>query len=374
MQKNAKCAVFVGHNVPFAIREFPVTPPPKGYGASALLASGVCGTDLHIHTGRLGGTPETIIGHEFIGRLMDCDPAEAAEYGLKIGDNVIADIAVPCGECALCQAGDDANCLHLQCTNADLVDHAPHLFGGYAEVNYTPLSNLLKIPEGLDPRMVCIFACPGPTALHAFALAKRANIDLLSMKTAVVQGLGPVGMFAAMYLCAMGVENVYAISGHANPVREQLARDFGVKKIFRLDEDNAEENLTQELMEVTGGLGVDLVYEASGAPSAVPLGLQLLRNRGLYLIPGQYSNHGDIAISPQLITFKALQILGSSQYSIVDVKAYLSFLADHPELHERILALGTGYTVENVNEAFADAYAGKNIKTMLIPGNTEPSK
>jgi len=367
MRKTAKCAVFMGHNVPFEVREYPVTKPPKGYGASELLASGVCGTDLHIHTGRLGGDAETIIGHEFVGRLADCDPAEAAAYGLQIGDNVIADIAVPCGECPLCLAGDDANCIRMQCTNEDHVDHAPYLFGGYAEVNYTPLSNLLKIPEGLDPRMVCTFACPGPTALHGFALAKRANIDILSMKTAVVQGLGPVGMFAALYLCAIGVENVYAISAGVNPDRERLAVEFGVKKVFRLGVDATEESLTEELLEATGGLGVDLVFEASGAPSAVPVGLNLLRNRGVYLVPGQYSNHGDIAISPQLITFKALQILGSSQYSIVDVKEYLAFLADHPELHEKILALGTGYAVEDVNKAFKDAYAGKNIKTMLVP-------
>ena len=369
MKKTAKCAVFMGHNVPFEVREYPVTKPPKGYGASELLASGVCGTDLHIHTGRLAGEKETIIGHEFVGRLMDCDPDEAAEYGLKIGDNVIADIAVPCGECPLCLAGDDANCVRMQCTNADHVDHAPYLFGGYAEVNYTPLTNLIKIPDGLNPRMVCTFACPGPTAIHAFALAKQANIDIQSVKTAVVQGLGPVGMFAALYLCAVGVENVYAISAGVNSVREQLAESFGVKKVFRLGVDATEESLTAELMEATSGLGVDLVFEASGAPSAVPVGLNLLRNRGVYLVPGQYSNHGDIAISPQLITFKALRILGSSQYSIVDVKAYLQFLTDHPELHEKILALGTGYTVADVNKAFEDAYAGKNIKTMLIPDN-----
>ncbi len=362
-----KCAVFAGHNVPFEIREYPVTTPPKDYGMSELLASGICGTDLHIHTGRLGGTPETVIGHEFVGRLADCDAEEAAKYGLKVGDNVIADIALPCGECPLCLAGDDANCVNMKVSNGGAVDEAPHFWGGYAEVNYTPLSNLIKIPEGLTPRMVCTFACPGPTAIHGFSLARQANIDIKKMKTAVVQGLGPVGMFAAIYLCAMGIENVYAISAGVNPDRERIAVEFGVKKVFRLGVDATEDSVIAELTEATGGLGVDLVFEASGAPSAVPVGLKLLRNRGVYLVPGQYSNHGDIAISPQLITFKALQIIGSSQYSIVDVKEYLSFLADHPELHERILTLSTGYTVEETNKAFEDAYAGKNIKTMLIP-------
>ncbi len=366
MKKTAKCAVFVGHNVPFEVREYPVTPAPKGFGASELIASGVCGTDLHIHTGRLGGEPETIIGHEFVGRLFDCNEAEAAEYGLKIGDNVIADIAVPCGECPLCLAGDDANCVRLGVTNGDTVANAPHMFGGYTEVNYTPLANLVKIPEDLNPKMVCTFACPGPTAMHAFALAERANIDVKSAKTAVVQGLGPVGMFALLYLSAMGIPNIYVITGNSNEVRDNIAMDLGVKKIFHLGEDATDDSVIAELSAANDGLGVDLVFEASGAPSAVPVGLSILRNRGVYLVPGQYSNHGDIAIAPQLITFKALQILGSSQYSMIDVKNYLAFLSDHPELHEKILALGTGYTVENVNKAFEDAYAAKNVKTMLV--------
>ena len=50
---------------------------------------------------------------------------------------------------------------------------------------------------------------------------------------------------------------------------------------------------------------MDLCFEASGAPAAVAQGMDILRNRGVYLIPGQYSNSGGIEIQPQIITFKA---------------------------------------------------------------------
>ncbi len=56
----------------------------------------------------------------------------------------------------------------------------------------------------------------------------------------------------------------------------------------------------------------------------------MLRNRGVYLIPGQYSNRGGITIEPQLITFRALHLIGSSQYSHRDVEEYLRFLQAHP--------------------------------------------
>ena len=107
---SAKGAVFQGPGRPFAIREFEVVKAPKGYGRSELIASGVCGTDLHFQRGTLFAPADSIVGHEFVGRLNDCDPEEAAKYGLKPGDNVIADIAVPCGKCLLCLSGDDANC------------------------------------------------------------------------------------------------------------------------------------------------------------------------------------------------------------------------------------------------------------------------
>ena len=361
----AKAAVFNGAGVPFEVREFEVTETPSGYGRSELIASGVCGTDLHFYRGTLSvGTP-TVIGHEFVGRLVDCDPDEAAAYGLKAGDNVIADIAVPCGKCLLCRNGDDANCVNMSVTNGGSIYEPPYLFGGYAEVNYTPLTNLVKIPDGLDPKVAAMFACPGPTAIHAVRLAKQANIRIDGDTAAVVQGLGPVGTFAVMYLKTLGVKKLYAITAGINKAREELALRLGADEVLNLDRDG-KDRVTEKIRSENGGLGADLCFEASGAPSAIPQGMNMLRNRGAYLIPGQYSNSGGVHVEPQLITFKALQMIGSSQYSMIDVRDYLDFLCAHEELYETILSLGTYYKVSDVNRAFADALAGKNVKTLLV--------
>ncbi len=361
----AKGAVFMGVNLPFEVREFEVTPPPAGYGRMELIASGICGTDLHFHRGTLTTVPPTIIGHEFVGKVAELHPVPGQQSDLQVGDHVIADIAVPCGECLLCKTGDDANCVHMQVTNGGSIEEAPYLWGGYVEVNYTPIRNLIKIPAELDPTMVATFACPGPTAMHAFALAKQAGVTLTDCKSAVVQGLGPVGCYAVMYLHAIGIEHVYAITAGDNPRREELARLLGAEEVFNLTKMGAAA-ITARLQQENGGLGVDLCFEASGAPAAVPQGMEILRNRGVYLIPGQYSNSGGITIQPQMITFKALHIIGSSQYSFSDVRAYLDFLVAHPELHETILSLTSKYTIDQINEAFDDAKSGRNIKTVLI--------
>ena len=361
----AKEAVFMGANVPFEVREFEITDTPAGYGRSELIASGICGTDVHFHNGKLSVAAPTIIGHEFVGRLVDLNEEEGKRYGLKKGDRVIADIAVPCGECLLCKSGDDANCVRMRVTNGGSIETPPYLFGGYTRVNYTPLSNLIRIPEQLDAEMVCIFACPGPTAMHAFALAGRAGVDLADIRTAVVQGLGPVGTYAVMYLKAMGVKQVFAITAGTNARREELAKSLGASEVFNLSRTGAAQ-INESIVKASGGLGADLAFEASGAPAAVPQGMELLRNRGVYLVPGQYYNSGSVAIAPQLITFKALHIIGSSQYSVSDVRDYLSFLLAHPELHAKIRELGNRYPLEEVNKAFLDAKSGNNIKTLLV--------
>ena len=222
----------MGAHKDFEVREFEITKTPAGYGQMELIASGICGTDLHFHNGKLDVGAPTVIGHEFVGKITDLDPAEGEKYGLKVGDNVVADIAVPCGECILCKSGDDANCVNMQVTNGGSIDVAPYLYGGYAEVNYTPLENLVKIPEGVDPTVAATFACPGPTAIHACELAKRANIDVSKVNVAVVQGQGPVGAFAILYLKALGVQKVYAITAGNGAGRESVALPLGADKVF----------------------------------------------------------------------------------------------------------------------------------------------
>lgn len=361
----AKAAVFMGPKNDFEIREFDVLPAPSGYGRMELIASGVCGTDVHMHNGKLAVGYPSVIGHEFVGRITDVDKAEGEKYGLAVGDAVIADIAVPCGECILCKNGDDANCVNMKVTNGGSIEEPPYLYGGYTEVNFTPLQNLIKIPEDIDPSVAATFACPGPTAIHGCCLADQAGVDLKKINVAVVQGLGPVGTFAVMYLKRSGVKKVYAITAGDNKKREALALELGADRVFNLTREGAD-YVTAELVKENGGLGVDLCFEASGAPAAVPQGFDILRNRGVYIVPGQYSASGGIEIQPQLITFKALHIIGSSQYSVSDVKKYLEFLGNNKDLFPKIAELASKYPVDKVNEAFKDAKSGNNVKTLLV--------
>ena len=113
-------------------------------------------------------------------------------------------------------------------------------------------------------------------------------------------------------------------------------------------------------------MGADLAVEASGNPKAFVQGLSLLRNRGTYLVPGQYSNSGSVALEPQTITFKALNIIGSSQYDASDVADYVSFLDQNRQYLPQIRKIIAAYPLEKVNEAMTAAEqltAGKVVLT-----------
>ncbi|MBQ4573671.1 MAG: alcohol dehydrogenase catalytic domain-containing protein [Clostridia bacterium] len=359
----SKAAIFTGINKPFEIREYPITKPEAGIAAMSLVASGVCGTDLHIHSGRLASPPNHIIGHEFIGRIEDL--GEGIE-NLRVGDYVISDIACPCGECLLCKTGDDANCVHMSVTNGGDPHDAPHFHGGYGKMCYAPATNLIKIPEGVNPRTAAVFACAGPTCMHAFKLGHEAGWREADTNVAVVQGSGAIGSFAAMYLKASGIPHVITVTaGHPSDEMIATLKCLGADEIYSLDVEG-EDAITARITELTGGLGADLVFEASGGAGAVPFGMKILRNRGVYLIPGQYSDRGPIPIEPHRITFGALRLIGSSQYSFSDVDTYADFLLAHPELHAAIDKTATDYPLEKINEAYADLRAGKVTKVLLV--------
>lgn len=191
--RTAKAAIFMGPNQSFQLKEYPVSSPKPGYAGLTLVSSGVCGTDVHIHNGKLASGHPAIIGHEFVGRIDQISPEDAAESGLKVGDCCICDIALTCGHCLLCQEGDDANCLNLGVTNGENPEKEPHFFGGYAEYLFHPVKNLIPIPENVDPKMASIFACAGPTSLHAFSLGEKGRTESFSCPHCRGTGIGPCG-------------------------------------------------------------------------------------------------------------------------------------------------------------------------------------
>ena len=179
----------------------------------------------------------------------------------------------------------------------------------------------------------------------------------------MIQGNGPLGLFALAWAKAHDCR-VAVIGSAANPLRQELMQAWKPELFFDYRQAKADD-IKRELCRLTDADGADVVIETSGAPDAFPLGLQLLRKRGRYFVPGQYSNRGAVAIEPQLITFQALQVIGSGQYTMADILTYLEFLSRHPEWQPLFARMVSKYRVDDVNQAMADAKAGKTIKAVV---------
>lgn len=369
MPAAGQAAVFVGPGAPLEIREYPIVEPSPSVARLRLAVSGICGTDVHIAEGRLAIPPSFIPGHEFVGTVEALgDGAETDALGtpVGVGEIAIACAAVPCGKCFTCRQGATASCLQFGVTFTQDPSSPPHFFGGYADYLFSPAANLVVVPKEVDLDAVSAFPCAGPTIVRACAYAGGpAEGELV-----VVQGTGPVGLFAVAWAAASGCR-VVAIGSGSSPARMDLAKRLGASEVWDYRRMPKEDRLAavQALASDLGrGDGADVVVEASGSPAAFAEGIELTRTLGRYIVPGQYSASGAVEVQPQMITFKALTIAGSGQYTIADVGEYLSFLRNHTDLQRPLASSITHrYRVADANEALANASAGVSIKGVFVP-------
>ncbi|MFZ3582786.1 zinc-dependent alcohol dehydrogenase [Loktanella sp. DJP18] len=235
-----------------------------------ITSTAICGSDLHLYDGVIPGMMAgDILGHEFMGRVVDVGPKST----LKKGQRVVVPFTISCGACFFCQkqlysACDNTNPVEKQDVTENLYGHAvsalfgySHLTGGYpggqAEYVRVPFSDIgpIDIPEGLDDDQVLFLSDILPTGWMA---AENAQIE--DGDTVAVWGCGPVGLFAIQAARLMGAARVIAIDEF--PARLDLARKLGADVI-----DFKQTHVLEALMEMSGGFGPDAVIDAVGMES-----------------------------------------------------------------------------------------------------------
>jgi len=365
--KTAKLTVFDPVARTFEVCEYPITTPAPGNAGLSLLYSGICGTDIHICQGKLGPMPfPLVLGHEFIGKveqLGDGDAIDGLGNKITIGDSAIACVAIPCGKCFNCKRGETASCMAFSTTYAKPVEDAPHFHGGFAEYQEVSARNLVRLPASVDPKAAAAFPCGGPTIIRSCVYGG----GLEKGELVVVQGNGSLGLFAVAYAKSKGCRTI-CIGSTANKYRMEMTTAFKPDIFIDFRKTTPEETAKTILAEAEKhgrGDGADVCIETSGDPAAFPLGLSLLRTRGRYFVPDQYSDRGTIAIPPHLITFRALRIIGSGQYMLGDVSTYLDFLAANPDLQKLFASIVSSYSIGDVHTAIDDATAGRTIKAVF---------
>jgi len=232
--------------------EPPPGDPPAGWSLLAVTSVGICGSDLHWFTD--GGIGENRIehpvvpGHEF---------AAVAVTGPHAGRRVAVDPAIPCRSCELCRMGYENLCPTVQFAGHGTVD------GAMQEQLFWPDHLLHPLPDDLSDDAGALLE-PLGVAIHAIGLSHlRPGADVL------VVGAGPIGALAIQVARRQGAARVFAIEPHEH--RRATALRSGADAAF------SDEHGAAEVLDATGGRGVDVVVEIAGTDAAIAIAVEASR-------------------------------------------------------------------------------------------------
>jgi L-iditol 2-dehydrogenase len=364
--KTSYAAVVMGApNEPLWVEEMPGPVLEAGSALLSVTCSEVCGTDVHIHHGRLSGVPYPIIpGHVSVGTIAELPAplADAEGRPIREGDAVtFLDVHGTCNRCYYCiVARQSTRCPHRRVYGITY-GVRDGLLGGWAEAIWMrPGVHIMPLPEGLDPLTFIGGGCGLVTAMHA---VERAGLRLGA--TVAVLGVGPVGQSAVALASLGGAEQVIAIGDPAS--RLDFARRMGATEVIGLDV--PEEDRALRVRQLTGGHGVDIVIEAAGAPDAVRHALDLVRDGGRVVVCGQYTDNGDTRIHPHWqVNRKHVEIHGcwgsdfSHLHRAVRVAARFGDRIPWKEM------IGAEYGLADANRALEAVAKREVTKAVITPG------
>jgi L-iditol 2-dehydrogenase len=357
-----RAAVMPGPNLAIELRDLPEPRIEPGGVLLDVVLSEVCGTDVHLHHGRLAGVPYPIIpGHVSVGRVLEA-PGLATDALLEpcgAGDLVtFYDVHGTCGTCYACAVARTPNRCPSRRVYGITMSAYEGPFGGWAERIYLrPGTQLLKIQPPLTAQDVIAGGCG---LFTGFASVERSGLAIGS--SVVVQGSGPVGLCAAAVSRLRGCDLLVVIGDPE--ARLALASGLGADVILSLASTSVNQRLAA-VRELTGGRGADVVIEASGNPSAVPEGLDLLRDGGTYVIAGHYTDAGPVSVNPHVINRKHAAVLGQWGTSFSHVTGALRMLARHRERLRLTRLIGRAYPLERAGEALADVERLRVTKAVI---------
>jgi threonine dehydrogenase-like Zn-dependent dehydrogenase len=187
----------------------------------------------------------------------------------------------------------------------------PHLFGGWSQYMYIiPGSFLVRVPDDLPSEVAVLTEIMAVTV--GLDRAKQMSVfpseAFLFDDTVVVLGVGPPGMCFLMKARMLGAGNIIAVD--LSDYRLQFARRLGADHVINASNTTLAERL-EFVRGLTHGRGADMVIGTAGVPQAVPEALDMMRLGGLLVEAGNFSDLGEVAISPHRhICAKSARILG----------------------------------------------------------------
>ncbi|MCW9035888.1 MAG: alcohol dehydrogenase [Rhodospirillales bacterium] len=289
-----------GYGEALEVRDLEKPTPQGGEVLIKIAACGVCHSDVHLWEGYfdMGGGQKLQLGkvsamipftpgHEIIGHVEVVGPDAK---GVSVGDKRVIYPWIGCGECGVCQSGNENLCARGR-------NLGVHVDGGFSEHVIVPDAKYLFDMDGVADELACTYACSGITAFGAVKKATGLGADDALM----IIGAGGVGL--------MGVRFAKAVLGKAPVVVDidENRRSAALEAGASLALDPNDRDAIKAFMKSTGGAAA--VIDFVGAEQTAQTGLKVLRSGGKLIMVGLFG--GELKTPLPMIPMRAITIEGS---------------------------------------------------------------
>jgi len=235
-----------------------------------LTTIGVCGSDIHYYAeGKIGTQVVEYpypVGHECSGVIEQVGPGVT---NVKVGDLVVVDPSVHCGECDQCLTGRPHTC-----RNNKFLGCPGQLDGCLSEYIVMPDFTCFPVSGKLNSIQAALIE-PLTIGVYTVDLAKITTKNI----SVGIFGAGPIGLSVLMKLLADGITNI----GMIEPLEYRLekAGEIGAKYLINPEKENVEQKIAEK-----EELLLDVVFEASGEQDAVTNAINVLKPGGKLVLVG----------------------------------------------------------------------------------------
>jgi len=313
----------------------------------AVSAAGICGSDVSAFLWKKAYRDLSlplILGHEFTGRVSNTG---AEVTGIQEGDRVTVNPLIPCGECLSCLKGDTTGC--EQRAVVGLTRN-----GCFAEyVSIPDRAAFFHLPDGISDEIGALIE-PLCVAYHAIEIS-----TFQPGESAAILGMGPIGLLFTALLRRFGAGHILTVGRNLANQRVKIALEMGADRVVDINS----ESLREAAIGLTGRDCFDKVFEATGNPSAVVSGLEILRKEGEMVLCGIFDGKGEIDLTELVRSRKRL--VGSHTYNDKTWTKVIALLAAGSlpveKLISEVIPLSDGL------HAFEKVSRREGIKVLLKP-------
>jgi threonine dehydrogenase-like Zn-dependent dehydrogenase len=233
------------------------------------------------------------------------------------------------------------------------------LSGGLAEACLlAPGTAIIRVPNTIPDAVASSANCAIATVAGAVRVAGGC-----AGKHVFIQGAGLLGLTTAAMSQVAGAASI--LVADVDPHRLATARGFGATHTINVQP--AADQLRPLVDQLTAGRGVDVAFEVSGAPDAVPLGLAQLRTGGCYVLVGAVKPVGAISLNVEQVVRSMWRIEGLHNYAPQDLATAIDFLAEHHARFPFAAQVAGEFALDQVDAAFQQMIDTKAIRVAVRP-------